>query len=147
MPELAFTEQVIELGRCLIDQKQNEYPELDRDEAIPVECRSHVRQEGAEWMVFDKPEPDPVFEEARDKHDGPVENRLVQDRPDQQRAIVVADRPHRVGHQDRFSDDECRGRSHHEAAELGTVVTVIGKEQVRRQHDQIEADEKEDGRR
>ena len=74
VPELAFTEKVIELGRCLIDQEQNEYPELDRDEAMPVECRSHVRQEGADWMVFDKPEPDPVFEEARDKHDGPIEN-------------------------------------------------------------------------
>src|SRR6516162_11727144 len=56
VPELAFTKQVIELGRCLVDQEQNEYPELDRDEAMPVERRYHVRQECPEWMVFDKQE-------------------------------------------------------------------------------------------
>jgi hypothetical protein len=106
---------------------------------MPVEGRDHVRQEGAQWMVFDKPEPDPVFEQARNKHDGPIESRLEQDRPDQRRAIVVADRPHRVGHQHRFSDHVRRGGSQHEAAER---LTVIGKEQVRRQQDQIEADKK-----
>ena len=41
-------------------------------------------------MVFDKPEPDPVFEQARDKHDGPIECRFEQDRPNQWRAIVAA---------------------------------------------------------
>jgi hypothetical protein len=47
VPELAFAEQMIELGRCLIDYEQNQYPKLDRDEAMPVEGRNHVRQEGA----------------------------------------------------------------------------------------------------
>src|SRR6516164_9962074 len=91
VPELALTEQVIELGRRLINQEQNEYPELDRDKAMPVEYRNHVRQECPKWMVLDKPEPDPVFEQARDKHDGPIECRFEQDRPDQWRAIVAAD--------------------------------------------------------
>src|SRR6516165_8703619 len=68
VPELAFTKQVIEFGGCLINQEQNEYPELDRDEAMPVERRNHVRQECPKRMVFDKPEADPVFEQARDKH-------------------------------------------------------------------------------
>ena len=63
MPELALTEQVIELGRRLINQEQDEYPELDRDKTMPVEHRNHVRQECPKWMVLDKPEPDPVFEQ------------------------------------------------------------------------------------
>ena len=71
MPELALTEQVIELRRRLINQEQDEYPELDRDKTMPVEHRNHVRQECPKWMVLDKPEPDPVFEQ-RHKHDGPI---------------------------------------------------------------------------
>src|SRR6516162_7409757 len=144
VPELALTEQMVELGRCLVDQEQNEYPELDRDEAMPVERRNHVRQECPEWMVLDKPEPDPVFEQARDKHDRPIEGRFKQDRPDQWRAIVAADRFRRVSDQHCFSDDERRAGSQHEAAERRTI---IGNEQVRCQHDQVKADEKEDRRR
>ena len=87
VPELTFTEQVIELGRCLVDQEQNEYPELDRDKAVPVERRNHVGQECPERMVFDKPEADPMFKQARDKNDGPIECRFEQDRPNQWRAI------------------------------------------------------------
>jgi len=49
VPQIAFTEQLIERGRCLIDQGQDQYPKLDRNEAMPVEGRNHVRQEGAEW--------------------------------------------------------------------------------------------------
>src|SRR6516165_4077531 len=66
MPQLALTKQMIELGRRLINQEQNEYPELDRDEAMPVERRNHVRQECPEWMVLNQPEADPVFKQARD---------------------------------------------------------------------------------
>ena len=90
MPELALAEQVIELGRRLINQKQSENPKLDRDETMPVEHRDDVWQECPKWMVLDKPEPDPVFEQARDKHDGPIECRFEQDRPNQWRAIVAA---------------------------------------------------------
>ena len=94
--------------------------------------------------MLDKPEPDPVFEQARDKHDGPIECRFEQDRPDQWRAIVAADRSRRVGNQHGFSDDKRAGGNKHEAAERRTV---IGNKQVRRQQDQVKADEKEDRRR
>jgi hypothetical protein len=87
-PELVLAKEMVEFGRRHIDQKHDQYPDLDRDKATPLEGRNHVRQEGAEWMVFDKREPDPVFEQARDKHDGPIENRLEEDRLDQRRAIV-----------------------------------------------------------
>ena len=90
-------------------------------------------------MVFDKPEPNPVFEQARDKHDGPIECRFEQDRPDQWRAIVATDRSRRVSNQHGFSDDERAAGNKHEAAERRTI---IGNEQVRRQHDQVKADEK-----
>src|SRR6516164_3035569 len=144
MPELSFTKQVIELGRRLINHEHNEYPELDRDEVMPIKRRNHVRQECPKWMVFHQPEPDPVFEQARDKHDGPVESRFEQDRPDQRCAIVAADRSRRVGDQYGFSDDERSAGNKHEAAERRTV---IGNQQVRRQQDQAKADEKEDRRR
>src|SRR6516165_5092760 len=144
VPEFAFTEQVIELGHRLINQEQNEYPNLDCDEVMPVERRNHVRQECPKWVVFDKPEPNPVFEQARDEHDGPIECRFEQDRPDQWRAIVATDRSRRVGNQHGFSDDERAAGNKHEAAERRTV---IGNKQVRRQQDQVKADEKEDSRR
>jgi hypothetical protein len=63
---------------------------------------------------------------------------------DQRRAIVAAKHCHRVGDQHRFSDDERRGRSQHEAGEGNRVV---GENQVRRQHNQVEADKKKDCRR
>src|SRR6516162_779148 len=144
VPELALTKQMIELGRRLINQEQHEYPELDRDETMPVEYRNQVRQEGPEWMAFDKTEADPVFEQARDKDDGPIECRFEQDRADQWRAIVAADRSRRIGYEHCFSNHKRRAGSQHEAAERRTI---IGNEQVRRQHDQVKADEKEDRRR
>src|SRR6516164_6871503 len=144
VPELAFTKQVIELVRYLVNQEQNEYPELDRDKVMPVEGRSHVRQECPKRMVFDKPEADPVFKQTRDEHDGPIEKRFEQDRPNQRRAIEAADRSRSVGDKHCFSDDERPAGNQHEAAEC---CTIIGNEQVCRQQDQVEADEKEDRRR
>src|SRR6516164_9003977 len=144
MPELAFTKQVIELGRRLINHEHNQYPELNGDEAMPIKRCNHVRQECPKWVVFDQPEPDPVFEQACDKHEGPVESRFEQDWPDQWCAIVAADRLRRVGNQHGFSDHERPAGNKHEAAECRTV---IGNEQVRRQQDQVKGDEKEDRRR
>ena len=106
---------------------------------MPVERRNHMRQECPKRMVFDKPETDPVFKQTRDEHGGPIENRFEQDRPDQRRAIVAADRSRRVGDKHCFSDDERPAGNQHEAAER---CTVIGNEQVRRQQDQVKADEK-----
>src|SRR6516165_7770948 len=81
---------------------------------------------------------------TRDKHDRPIESRFDQDRPDQWRAIVVADRSRRVGYQHCFSDDERRAGGQHEAAKRRTIT---GNEQVGCQQDQVKADEKEDRRR
>src|SRR6516165_5206325 len=144
VPELAFTKQVIELGRYLVNKKENQYPELDRDKVMPVEGRSHVRQECPKRMVFDKPEADPVFKQTRDEHDGPIEKRFEQDRPNQLRAIEAADRSRSVGDKHCFSDDERPAGNQHEAAEC---CTIIGNEQVRRQQDQVKPDEKEYRRR
>src|SRR5215472_17079869 len=74
MPERALTKQVIELVRRLINHEHNQYPELDCDEVMPIQRCNHVRQECPKWMMFDKPEPDPMFEQTRDKHHGPVES-------------------------------------------------------------------------
>ena len=43
MPELAFTKQVIELGRRLINHEHNQYPKLNRDEVMPIKRCNHVR--------------------------------------------------------------------------------------------------------
>src|SRR5271168_2840140 len=67
-PQLAVAEQMVELGRCHIDQEQNQYPNLDRGEAIPAEGCNHVRQKAAYWIVVDKREFDEMFEQANDKH-------------------------------------------------------------------------------
>ena len=96
MPELALTEQVIELGRRLINQEQDENPELDRDKNDASRTSQPFAARIPKWMVLDKPEPVPVFEQARHKHDGPIACRFEQDGPDQRRAIVAADRPPRI---------------------------------------------------
>ena len=57
-PQLASAEQTVELRRRYIDQKQNQYPNLDRGEVIPTEGRSQVRQELTERMALHEPELD-----------------------------------------------------------------------------------------
>src|SRR6266446_3686067 len=74
-PQLALAEQVIELGRRHIDQEQDQYPKLDRGEAMPGEGRHHVRQEVSRWVVLDEPEPHEMLEQASDEHNGPVYER------------------------------------------------------------------------
>jgi hypothetical protein len=117
---------------------------LDRNKAIPREGLNQVRHKGAQRVVFDKPIPDEMFEQAGNEYDGPIKGRLEQDRTDQRRTIVVADRSRRVGDQHRFSDNERRSRRQHKAPERDIV---LGEEQVRRQPDRVEADKEEDRRR
>src|SRR5215831_6597139 len=88
-PKLAVAEEMIELGGRDIDQEQHQYPDLDRGKAVPREGRNHVRQKLSNWIVLDQPEPNEVFEQARNEYDGPVEHRFEQDRLDQRRAIVA----------------------------------------------------------
>ena len=71
-PQLAVAEEMVEFGRRDIDQKQNQYPDLDRGKAVPGKGRGHVRQKLAHWIVLDQPEPDEVFEQPRNENDGPV---------------------------------------------------------------------------
>src|SRR5712691_2863452 len=81
-PQLAVPEQVVELGCRHIDQEQDQYPKLDRDEAMPGEGRDHVGEEVSHRIVVDQPKPDEVLEQACDEHNGPVYDRLEQDRLD-----------------------------------------------------------------
>ena len=113
---------MVEFGRRHVDQEQNQYPNLNRGEAMPLEGRDHVRQETAQWIVFDEPETNEMFEQAGDEHDGPIEKRLEQDRPNQRRVIIAANRARGVGDEHCFSDDERRGRREHEIEELGAVI-------------------------
>jgi hypothetical protein len=62
---------------------------LDRNKAIPREGLNQVRHKGAQRMVFDKPEPDEMFELACNEHDGPIKGRLEQDRPYDRRTIIA----------------------------------------------------------
>jgi hypothetical protein len=143
-PQLAVAEQMVELGRRHIDQEQDQNPNLDRREAMPGEASDHVRQEIAYRIVLDQPEPDQMLDQAGDKDDRPVNDRLEQDRPDQRGPIVAAKKGHRVGDQHRLTNDKRPGGGEHEA---GKGDGVVGEDQIRRQHDQIEADKKEDRRR
>jgi hypothetical protein len=63
---------------------------------------------------------------------------------DQRGPIIPSQIGHRIGDQDRLTDDECRNRGEHEAARGNRV---IGEQEVRRSHDKVEAYKKEDGRR
>ena len=135
---------MVEFGRRDIDQKKNQYPDLDRGKAMPRKGRGHVRQKLAHRMVLDQPEPDEVFEEPRDEYDGPIKDRLEQDGLDHWPAVVAAQHRHRVGDQHRFADDECGGGGEHKVAKGNRIV---GEDQVGRQHNQVKADEKEYRRR
>ena len=72
MPELALTEQMIELGRRHINQEQYQYPKLDCDKAIPGKGRYRVRYKSAEYIMSAKPISDPMFEQADDEDRSPI---------------------------------------------------------------------------
>jgi hypothetical protein len=80
---------------------------------------------------------------GRSGYDGPVDKRLEQDWLDQRPPVVAAKNGHRVGDQHCLSDDK-RSGGEHEVTEGGEV---LGEDEVRRKHDQVEADKKEDCRR
>ena len=63
---------MIEFGRRDIDQEQNQYPDLDRGEAMPGKGRNHVRQKLSGRIVLDQPEANKMFEQPCDEYDGPV---------------------------------------------------------------------------
>src|SRR6516162_10780263 len=141
--QLALAEESIELGCRQVNQKQNEYPNLDRGKAMPTEDRSQVRQEFAQGMAVHE-KLDEGLEQASDEHKDPVHERFVQDRLEQRRAIVAAKERHRVGDQHRLADNEPRSGGEHEVADGNSV---IGEDQIGRQYDQVEADQEEYHRR
>jgi len=85
-----------------------------------------------------------AFEQTYQEHNDPVNGRLVQDRLDQRSPIVAAEKRHCAGDQHRLADDERRHLSQHEVTD-GDVI--FGDEEVRREHNEVEADKKEDRRR
>jgi hypothetical protein len=109
---------------------------------MPTEDRNQMRQELAQRITLHT-ELHQALEQPRNEHEDSIHQRLVKDRLKQRRAIVVAEKRHRVGNQHRLADNERRISGKHEAADGNRIV---GKDQIRRQYDQIEADEKEDHR-
>src|SRR5277367_1584810 len=108
---------MVEFGCRHINQEQNQYPNLDRGETMPGKDRYHVLQEAAGGVVLDEPETHESLEQASEEHDGPVNERLEQDRLDQRGPVVTAEEGHRVGDQHRLADDERSGGGEHKAAE------------------------------
>ena len=79
--------------------------------------------------------------QAREKYRDPVDRCLEQDWLNQWRAIEEPKERHRIRGDHGFADHEGRHGSEHEIADRDGVV---GDEEVRRQYNEIEADEKED---
>jgi hypothetical protein len=85
-----------------------------------------------------------TLDDAREEDNDPVKGSLVQDRLGQRGPVIPSQIGHRIGDQDRLPDDECCNRGEHKAANGGRI---IGEQEARRKHDEIEADKEEDGRR
>ena len=82
--------------------------------------------------------------EARKEHRDPVDRGFEEDRLDEWGSIEQSEERHRVGGDPRLGDDERRhGREH----EIAHSDGIVGDEEIRRENDEIEANEEEECRR
>src|SRR3984893_12741184 len=142
-PQLAGAEELAEFRHRHIDQEQDKDPQGDGGKALPREGRDQIRYEIARRIALDH-EVHETLEEARKKHDDPVEDGLEQDRLDQRRSIIASQQRDLVSDQHRLADNESRHRGEHE---IGEPDQILRDEEIARQHDKVKADKKEDRRR
>src|SRR5262249_28360067 len=85
-----------------------------------------------------------ALRQARKEYRDPIDRRLEQDWLDERRPIEKLDERRGVGGDHSLTDDQCCQGGEHEIADRSAVV---GDQQIRRQNDEVEADEEEYRRR
>src|SRR5271166_5341804 len=137
--ELAITESRIEFLDRGVDQKENEDPNLNSEEAVPSEVSCHVlrnRSEGSSGeKVFAQ-----LFQESYQENDRPIDDSLKQDRSDHWSRVKTAQEWHCIRDQHRLSHNQSCYGCDHEAPKAGQVIS---ENEVGGQGDEIEANREE----
>ena len=141
--ELTLADQGIEFGRGHVDQETDEDPEMDRDEPVPCEVEDRVPERRTEATGVDGERHD-LLRDTHDQHDDRVEDRLVENRPDQRAAAKLVDESNLVDHQNDLGHHQ-RGRRGQD--KVRQIEPDILDRRMGGEGDQVEDDEEIDHRR
>ena len=137
-------EEMTELRHRDVDQKEHKYPKRNCGETLPGEVRDQIGRKITRPIPVNDRKMHEAFGQARNDRRNPVDGRLEQDRLDERGPVEDLEEGHRVGSDYSLADDKRRYRSKHETADGDGIA---GDEEVRRQNDEVETDEKEYCRR